>query len=217
MKIVKRTSIKPENIDEKTLDEIVKLHQQDFAITKQLVIESLKNKSSIDIYRYHHKIVASVGLLWIVSSDAVYFYIGNAMIDKKYRSRGILTRSLIHGMLITFFKYPFKKHISVYFATSETAFRYGQRFVGFWPKPNTTLPPKILAAMILVARNVVDDHYQVFDDKVLVTYLSHQSQDIKQEYVQIVCFMPISVRNAFRLLSVYLRSVKNFLRKKIGK
>ncbi|MCC2645305.1 MAG: hypothetical protein K0R94_1083, partial [Burkholderiales bacterium] len=101
----------PKNIKPEDWNEITKLHQTSYNISKEDIINLAKSRQGFIIYRNRNdnKIIGTAGVTWIEDKNRIVAYIGNVVIADEFQSKGIGVHLVRLFYLYTLLKAPFKK------------------------------------------------------------------------------------------------------------
>lgn len=145
---------KPEKISAKDWDEIVKLHQSEFNISRDEIINLAKSRDRFLVYRNkNNKIIGTCGISTTRMKRDMSFYLGNAIIDKDYRGAKITAHALRVAFIYTIPKGLFKRKYNMALTANPLVYSLYSKNKLFWPSELEVSPN--LHALMYKTLNVV--------------------------------------------------------------
>lgn len=171
MKHSKTCVLKPQNMHEVQKDELVQLHQKYINLSRDDILSYLKNRDKL--YLYYHKetkqLIATAGAQFLVCDKKVFIYIGNAVVDPRFKHEGCLPHAIMKSLISAFFRYPFKKKYWCALTSSSGSFSYAQKFQPCWPNANEATPIEMIDLMEQCIKKVGVSDYKIINGH-LISY-----------------------------------------------
>lgn len=144
--MIRFKKIRPSELTGEVLDKITELIHTKFKISNVLVEEVIRDKQSIHLYTddVHDRLIGVIGFRRDVCNGLVYLYIGGCVIHDNYQKSGLLTKSLLQEIIITYLKYPFKQKFALAFCTTPEAYQYFCCLDSTWPNRFSETPNSLL-------------------------------------------------------------------------
>jgi hypothetical protein len=183
-----RLSKKPSEISDSLFSQMVDLSHKSFKLTDELVIKLLMKRDLVDIYidKKCNQVIGMLGIQWIEIQGNIYVYLGNAVIDEKYRSNGLVTKSVFHYMLSTKCRWPTKHIYCVFCSSSPTAFKYINKFNNSWPKVKYSTPEEMMQQMEIFSKTVFPNDYikskNIFYIKSIASHFGDNEFECKDQF-----------------------------------
>lgn len=169
MRAVKQITKNTAELQDDDVKQIVDLHQSFFDLSADDIVTFMRHRDEVDMYYNRSgKLIGTVGIQRAVVDGRNIMYIGNAVIDKDYHGRGLLTRSLLRPVLRMFYKNMFRNSYVISFATSVGAYTYLSKYKYAWPKPFQPMPeyPRYLLETFL--KEHYNDQYKPNENAFLI-------------------------------------------------
>jgi hypothetical protein len=170
MKTSKCVVVKPKNLNQQQKDDIVILHQKYITLASDSILELLQPRDRVYLYYNtdNNELIATVGVQFVHSHKNILIYIGNTVVEDKYKHEGCLPHSLFKAMAYLFARHPFKNKYWCALSSSSGSFSYAHHF-NCWPKPDEATPENITALMEHCVKAIGVTEYRVMDGNV-ITY-----------------------------------------------
>jgi hypothetical protein len=163
--------VKPTQMNDKQKEDLVYLHQKRITLDHEQILHHLQNRDYIYLY-YHKKnnqLIATAGIQLLQFPSTLFIYIGNTVVDEKFKHEGCLSHVILKSMLFTLIQHPFKKKYWCALASSSGSFSYAQRFQPCWPNPNESTPQHITDIMQECIKKIGINEFKVINGHV-ITY-----------------------------------------------
>lgn len=170
MKKSKCVVVKPKNLNPQQKDEIVTLHQKYITLSRDDILALLEPRDKIYLY-YHtdtNDLIATVGIQFVCDHRNILIYIGNTVVEDKYKHEGCLPHSLFKAMAYLFMRHPLKNKYWCALSSSSGSFSYAHHF-NCWPKPDEATPENITHLMEHCVKAIGVTEYHVIDGNI-ITY-----------------------------------------------
>lgn len=146
---------KPSKLDESKLDEIIRLHQTFFNVSKASSRRTIKKYHLIYLYRERSsgQLIGFRCNRWIPYKNKIIVWTGPVGVHADYEKQGILPSATFHTWLDTILKYPFRALIyGIYHAsTVATSKMYTTIQQRSYPNPERKTPQEIMKLMEFLA------------------------------------------------------------------
>lgn len=215
-------------LDYETLNKIIELNHTKFEISEEMVKNVIREKQIIHLYTndVDNRLVGVIGFRRDIHQGIVYLYIGGSVVHDDYQKSGLLTKSLLHEILVTYIKYPFRDKYALAFCTTPEAYQYFCCLDYTWPKRSIQTPEQLIKVQTDYLPLIGVDDYIINDGAIVSHKMKgkikelNPSKHIKQQVVEYFTQLVESVNDGSQILCITKFNSYNLLmvvRRRIAK
>lgn len=177
--MIRLKKVLPSELDGEMLSKIIELNRSKFEISTDLVEQVLKEKHIIHLYTDDEldKLIGVIGFRRDKHNDAIYLYIGGSVVHDDYQKAGILSKSLLHEIMITYIMYPFNRKYALAFCTTPEAYQYFCS-LNSWPCRHSATPEKLLKAQKEYLPVIGVDEYEEINSAIVCHKLKGKIKEL---------------------------------------